>query len=131
PRQLTARGLTVPLSEFEYAVGRLVLWVPSSSPIDPGQGLGALSAAGVAHVAIANPEHAPYGRAAVAALRSAGVYEAVRGKLVFGENVGQALQFVQSGAADAGLVALSLARAPTVEGQGRFVEIPLGTYPRL
>ena len=132
PRKLAERGLTVPLSEFEYAVGRLVLWVPAASPLDiEGRGLQALAAASVAHVAIANPEHAPYGRAAIAALQSAGVHDALRAKLVNGDNVGQALQFVQSGAADAGIVALSLALAPDVKAQGRFVEIPLSAYPRI
>jgi molybdate transport system substrate-binding protein len=82
-------------------------------------------------VAIANPQHAPYGRAAVAAMQAAGVYAAVQPKLVFGENVEQALQFVQSGAADAGIVALSLALAPPLKTQGRYVEVPLSSYPRL
>ena len=81
-------------------------------------------------MAIANPEHAPYGRAAVAALESAGVYERLRPKLVFGENVAQAMQFAQSGAADAAIVALSLALAPSAKG-GRGFEIPSTTYPRM
>lgn len=132
PNQLASRGLTLPQSEFTYAVGRLVLWAPRSSPLDiEHQGLQALTAASVAHVAIANPEHAPYGRAAVAAMEAAGVYDRVRPKLVLGENVAQAMQFVQSGAADAGLVALSLALAPSVKDAGRTFEIPVGTYPRM
>jgi len=131
PRQLEARGLAVPMSAFDYAVGRIVLWVPAASTLDLAGGLSALAAPSVAHVAIANPEHAPYGRAAVAALRTAGVYDAVRGKLVNGDNVGQALQFVQSGAADAGIVALSLAVAPAVKDTGRYAEIPLSAYPRI
>jgi molybdate transport system substrate-binding protein len=132
PRQLASRGLTMPGTEFTYAVGRLVLWVPSSSSLDvEHQGLQALLAAPVARVAIANPEHAPYGRAAVAALQTAGVHDRVRPKLVFGENVAQAMQFVQSGAADAGIVALSLTLAPNVKDQGRRFEIPLTAYPRM
>jgi molybdate transport system substrate-binding protein len=132
PNQLAARGLTMPQTEFTYAVGRLALWVPASSPLDvEHQGLQALMAAPVAHVAIANPEHAPYGRAAVAALQAAGVYDGVRSKLVLGENVGQAMQFVQSGAADAGIVALSLALAPNVKAKGRRFEIPAAMYPRM
>lgn len=131
PRQLAARGLTLPGGDFEYAVGRLVVWVPNASPIDPRQGLHALAAAPIRHVSIANPEHAPYGRAAVAALETEGVYEAVQPKLVYGENVAQALQFVQSGAADAGIVALSLALAPAARDVGRFAEVPLADYPRL
>jgi molybdate transport system substrate-binding protein len=132
PNQLAARGLTVPQSEFTYAVGRLVLWAPASSPLDiERQGLRALLAPSLAHVAIANPEHAPYGRAAVAAMESAGVYNAVRPKLVFGENVAQAMQFAQSGAAGAAIVARSLAAAPKAKGTGVVFDIPAGTYPRM
>jgi molybdate transport system substrate-binding protein len=132
PRQLASRGLVVDGSEFTYAIGRLVVWVPSSSPVDVGrEGLQALTAASVAHVAIANPEHAPYGRAAVAAMQSAGVYDRVRAKLVFGENVAQALQFVQTGAADAGVVALSLALTPALKDKGRWLELPIDSYPRI
>jgi molybdate transport system substrate-binding protein len=132
PRQLAARGLTLPGSEFQYGVGRLVVWVPAASPLDPqASGLRVVADASVAHVAIANPAHAPYGRAAVAAMQSAGVYAAARPKLVFGENVEQALQFAQSGAADVGIIALSLALAPAVQPRGRYVEVPLGEYAPL
>jgi molybdate transport system substrate-binding protein len=132
PRQLAAQGRTVADSEFTYAIGRLVLWAPSSSPLDvEHQGLQALTAASVTHVAIANAAHAPYGRAAVAAMQAAGVYDRVQPKLVFGENVAQTLQFVQSGAADAGIVALSLVRAPGMKDKGRSFEIPVTTYPRM
>ena len=132
PNQLASRGLTVPQSEFTYAVGRLVLWTPSTSALDvERQGLQALTAATIAHVAIANPEHAPYGRAAVAAMQSAGVYDGLRPKLVMGENVAQAMQLVQRGAADAGIVALSLALAPNATDTGRRFEIPIETYPRI
>jgi molybdate transport system substrate-binding protein len=132
PNQLASRGLTLPQSEFTYAVGRIVVWAPASSTLDvEREGLQALTQASLAHVAIANPEHAPYGRAAVAAMQSAGVYDRVQPKLVVGENIAQTLQFVQSGAADAGIVALSLALAPNVKGKGRMYEIPVSTYPRL
>jgi molybdate transport system substrate-binding protein len=132
PNQLAARGLTLPQSEFTYAVGRLVLWAPASSPLDvEHQGLRALAAPSLAHVAIANPEHAPYGRAAVAALQAAGVYDAVRPKMVFGENVALAMQFAQSGAADAAIVARSLAVAPNAKGTGAVFDIPPATYPRM
>ena len=114
-------GIGVRDSLFVYAVGRIVVWVPASSPLDPAT---ALRAASVRHVAIANPRHAPYGRAAEAALRSLGVYDGVAGKLVLGENIAQTLEFVQSGAADVGIVALSLALAPPVRGQGRYWEVP-------
>ena len=77
------------------------------------------------------PRDAPYGRAAEAALHAAGVYDRVKTKIVLGDNVAQAMQFVQSGAADVGIVALSLALAPTVRGQGRYWQVPPDLYPRL
>ena len=82
----------------------------------------------VRHVSIANPATAPYGRAAEAAMRKAGMYDRVKPKLVLGENVAQALQFVQSSSADVGVIALSLAIAPTVKDSGRFWTIPLEMY---
>jgi molybdate transport system substrate-binding protein len=132
PRRLAARHLTVPDSEFTYAIGRLVAWVPSSSTLDVvRRGLEVIADPSVAHVAIANPAHAPYGRAAVEAMQAAGVYETVKQKLVFGENVEQAFQFAQAEAADVGIVALSLAVAPTVRAHGRYVDIPLNSYARI
>ena len=132
PRQLAARGLTVAGSEFTYGIGRLVVWVPSMSVLDVERaGMQVLTDRRVLHVAIANPETAPYGRAAEAAMRRLGVYDSVKPKLVLGENVGQALQFVQSGSAEAGIVPLALAIAPTVRTAGRFWAIPLEVYPRL
>jgi molybdate transport system substrate-binding protein len=128
PRKLIQEGIGARDSLFVYAVGRIVVWVPTSSPLDPAT---ALRAASVRHVAIANPRHAPYGRAAEAALRSLGVYDSVVGKLVLGENVAQTLEFVQSGAADVGVVALSLALAPPVRDQGRYWEVPLEAYPKI
>ena len=128
PRKLAQEGIGARDSLFVYAVGRIVVWVPASSPLDPAT---ALRAASVRHVAIANPQHAPYGRAAEAALRSMGVYDSVVGKLVLGENVAQTLEFVQSGAADVGIVALSLALAPPVRGQGRYWEVPAEAYPKI
>jgi len=132
PRRLAAEGLAVPDSLFKYAVGRIVVWVPAASSIDvDGLGIRALESDAVRHVAIANPQHAPYGRAAEAALRSLGVYDRVAPKLVLGENIAQTLEFVQSGAADGGIVALSLVLAPTVKNQGRYWEVPLDAYPRI
>jgi molybdate transport system substrate-binding protein len=128
PRKLVQEGIGAGNSLFVYAVGRIVVWVPAASPLDAST---ALRAAAVRHVAIANPRHAPYGRAAEAALRWLGVYDSVEGRLVLGENVAQTLQFVQSGAADVGIVALSLALAPPVRGQGRYWEVPLEAYPRI
>src|SRR5262249_13550361 len=82
-------------------------------------------------IAIANPRHAPYGRAAEAALKKLGVYELVHERLVYGDNVAQTAQFIQSGAADIGIVGLSQALAPELREVGRFWEVPLDAYPRL
>lgn len=131
PRRLAAKGLGDG-EPFLYAIGRIALWVPSSSKLDLGAlGLRALLDPSVRKVAIANPRHAPYGRAAEAAMKSLGVYEGVTGKLVLGENVAQAAHFVQSGAADAGIVALPLALAPQMRSSGRYVEIPAASHPRM
>jgi molybdate transport system substrate-binding protein len=128
PRKLAAAGIGAADSLFTYAVGRIVVWVPAASRLDPAT---ALRDPSVKHVAIANPQHAPYGRAAQSALRSLGLYQSVEPKLVLGENIAQTLQFVESGAADAGIVALSLAVAPPLETRGRYWEIPLNAYPRM
>lgn len=129
PQQLVDRGLAEAGDLFSYAVGRLVLWVPEGSPLDPTDGLSLLDRPEVRKVAIANPKHAPYGRAAVAALDSAGID--VADKLVLGENVSQAADFVQSGGADVGLVAKSLVLTEALRDQGRWVEVPLELFPRL
>ncbi len=131
-KQLAARGLAVPAGQFVYAIGHIVLWTRVASGIDVEErGFAALSDARVMHVAIANPATAPYGRAAVAAMQKAGVYEAVKSRLVLGDSVSQTLQFAQTGAADAAIVALSLAVAPNVKGTGRFWTIPVDSYPRM
>ena len=124
-RDLEGRGAVRPGSVFTYAEGRLVVWVPNVSALDiERRGLAALTDSSIAHVAIANPEHAPYGRAAEAVLRAAGHLDQVKPKLVLGENISQTLQFVQSGAAQAGIVALSLALAPPVASTGRYWVVP-------
>lgn len=128
-RRLHASGL-VEGDVFVYAVGRLALWVPAGSPLDLSRGLHALRAPSVRRIALANPRHAPYGRAAEAALRGAGLYEQLQPRLVYGENVAQAASFVQSGAADAGLFAWSLALAPAL-AEGRRFEIPQRLHPPL
>jgi molybdate transport system substrate-binding protein len=132
PRKLDEAGLTVPGTLFMYALGRIVIWVPKGSAIGVEElKIKALLHSSVQKVAIANPEHAPYGRAAVAALKHFGIYEQVQKKFVLGENISQTAQFVQSGAADIGIIAISLAVAPTVKQTGRFWEIPPDTYPRI
>jgi molybdate transport system substrate-binding protein len=132
PASLASKGLILPGSQFTYALGRIVIWAAASSSVDLEHlGFNALNEPSVVHVAVANPEHAPYGRAAVAALTAAGVFERVQPKLVYGENIAQTLQFVQSRAADLGVVALSLVLAPTVKDTGRYWNIPTDMYPRI
>lgn len=118
-----------------YAVGRLVLLASPDGRFDPDTGLAGLAeavAGGRVHrVAIANPEHAPYGQRAEAALAAAGVLETVRPRLVLGENVTQAAQFVFSGNAQAGLVALALVKGPDVQARGPWVLLPETMHPPL
>jgi molybdate transport system substrate-binding protein len=129
-RKLQEAGLGRSL--FTYAVGRLALVVPTGSPLDLDKlGLHALLDPSVKHVAMANPGHAPYGRAAAAALAAAGLMAQVQPRLVLGENVSQAAQFVHTGAAEAGLVALSLAQAPEMSGRCRAWVVPRNLHPPL
>jgi len=111
-----------------YAVGRIVLFARHGSPLKADPDFAGLRKAIAAHdirrFAIANPKHAPYGRAAEQALRKAGVWEEVRARLVLGENVSQAAQFAASGSADGGIFAYSLALSPEIEKLGHYVLIP-------
>jgi molybdate transport system substrate-binding protein len=132
PKRLVAEGAALADSLFVYGTGRIALWVPAQSALDLDRlGIHALEDPSVHHIAMANPRHAPYGRAAEAALRSLGVYDRVAAKLVIGENISQAFEFVESGAAEAGLVARSLTLAPAMRGKGRSWEIPAASYPPL
>lgn len=131
PRALAAAGLAAPGGEVVYAIGRLAVWVPPGSRVDPGErGLRALAGPGVRRLAIPNPAVAPYGRAALAALEAAGIAEAVKDRLVLGQSVSQAAQFAESGAADAAIVPLSLALSPALSG-GRTFPLPPDAHPRL
>ena len=129
PRKLEAAGLAEPGTLYEYAIGRIAIWTPAGAKVDvSSQGWNTLLDASVQKIAIANPEHAPYGRAAVSALQKAGIYEQVKSKLVYGENISQAAQFVQSGNAQAGIVAMSLAVSPGM-AEGKRWEIPADMHP--
>ena len=112
PRQLIARGHADASTLYEYAKGRIVVWTRRDSGIDVARGLDALTDRRVTRIAIANPALAPYGRAAVAALRQKGLYDQVQSKLVRGDNISQTAQLVESGNADVGILALSLALGP-------------------
>lgn len=132
PQQLISEGLASKDTLYRYAVGRLVLWVPKESPLDLSKlGIKTLLEPSVKKIAIGNPATAPYGRAAEAALKHLGIYDQVSSRFVVGENISQAAQFVESGNAQAGLIALSHALAPAMKDKGRYWTLPLDSYPTL
>jgi molybdate transport system substrate-binding protein len=128
-KKLEIARLTEPGSYYEYARGKIVVWVPKDSALDLSSWLQALLTPSIKKIAIANPQHAPYGQAAVAAMQKAGIYDKVKDKFVLGENISQTASFIMTGSADVGIVALSLAWSPNMKDKGRFVEIPVGEYP--
>lgn len=131
PKQLEAAGLTEPGTFYQYAIGKIVVWVPNDSKVDVSSGLRALLNPSLKKIAIANPQHAPYGKAAVAAMQKENIYEQVKDKFVLGENISQAAAFVASGSADVGIVALSLALSPNMKDKGRYAEVPTADYPAI
>lgn len=132
PQKLEQTGHAVPGTLYKYAVGRIVVWTPKSSPVHASQvGMDALLAPSIKKIAVANPKHAPYGRAAIAAMEHFKIHDRVKDKLVLGENIAQAAQFVESGAADIGIIALSLALAPAMKEAGQYWEIPADAHPPL
>jgi len=131
PRTLEETGLIVPGSTYPYAVGRIVLWSREDAKADPSKsGWKSLLDPSVQKIAVANPSHAPYGRAALEALKKSGYYDQVKDKLVFGENISQAAQFVQSGNAQIGIIAYSWVLAPTF-GAGHVWQVPQQQYSPL
>ena len=130
PRRLVDEGAADGKSLTLYAIGRIVLW-SDRKDLDLKEGLMALKSAQITRIAIANPEHAPYGRAAKAAMEKAGIWNAVRSKIVYGENILQTKQYVQTGNAEVGIIALSLVKAPVMEGVGQYVLISGDSHPRL
>jgi molybdate transport system substrate-binding protein len=130
PRKLIASGKAQKL-EVQYASGKIVLWVRFDSPFAKKLTLDALRSPEIKRVAIANPQHAPYGRAAMAAFEKLGLKAAVEPKFVMGENIAQTAQFVLSGNADAGVIALSVALSSPMKERGSFIEFPAASYSRL
>jgi len=133
PRRPAEQQAAAESSLFTYAVGRIVVWVPKASPIDlEAQGIqaivGSSGSASGGKIAIANPRLAPYGSAAEQALKHAGIYDDVRDRLILGDNISQTAQFVDSGAADVGIIAMSLALTPEMRARGRYLEIPSDTH---
>lgn len=126
PALLEGEGTAVPGSRFTYALGKLVLWSPTPGLVDPAGKV--LENGTFRHLAIANPRLAPYGRAARQALRSLGLRDALEGRLVFGENVGQTFHFVNSGNAEMGLVAYSQVISPERSSEGDYWKLPQSLY---
>ncbi|EGW54792.1 molybdate ABC transporter substrate-binding protein [Candidatus Endoriftia persephonae] len=122
PEMLDQQGLMVPDSRFTYAVGRLALWSPDATQVDPAGEV--LKKGSFRHLAIANPKLAPYGRAAQQLLQKHGLWQALQSRMVRGENIGQAFQFVKSGSAELGLVALSQIQRPGQPIPGSYWLVP-------
>jgi molybdate transport system substrate-binding protein len=129
PDDVVARGLADASERFDYAIGRLVVW--TTKPEFGTPTLQTLIDPRVKKIAIANPRHAPYGRAAEVAIARAGLADKVKGNLVLGENVAQAAEFILSGSADVGIIALSLVLAEPVKETGAWSEIPLDHHPEI
>ena len=121
PRELAKKGLAAS-AVIPYAFGRIVLW--SNSMDAAKMTLTSIADSKVTKIAIANPKHAPYGKRAEEALRSAGLWDKVQPKLVFGENIAQTAQYVQTGNAQVGVIALSLALNPELAKKGGYYLIP-------
>lgn len=130
PRELAKDGFADAGTLTPYAIGRVVLWTVNPQ-IDVSRGLAVLADPAVKRIALANPEHAPYGRAGKAAIEAAGLWNQVSAKVVMGENISQTAQFVQTGNAEAGLIALSLVKAPKMAGIGKYFLIPESAHPVL
>ncbi len=131
PKKLEQADLVASGTYYEFARGSIVLMVPYDSKVDLSEGLHALLTPAVKKIAIANPSHAPYGQAAVAAIKNVGIYDWAAPHLVTAENISEAASFVLSGAADAGIVAKSLALGPAAAKRAKFAEIPAKDYPPL
>ena len=130
PRRLIAEKAADANSLTPYAIGRIVVWTMRPD-LDISAGIRSLASPAVSRIAIANPEHAPYGQAAKAAMQNAGIWKDVESKVVTAQNIAQARQFVQTGNAEIGIIALSLAMAPAMKGIGQYVLVPEEAHPRL
>lgn len=127
PERVIAAGRAEESAPIAYARGTLVLWTRNGSEFQPLT-VNALHDAGLKSVAIANPQHAPYGRAAVEALHHLGVYDAIKPKLVVAENIAQAAQYADSGNAQVGFISLTSALTPRMKADGRFIDVPREDY---
>jgi molybdate transport system substrate-binding protein len=130
PDRVAAAGMSVSKSPIGYARGTLVLWARNDSPAQP-VGIDSLRREAVRTVAVANPEHAPYGRAAQAAIEKLGLTAALKDKLVTAENIAQTAQFADSGNANIGFISLTSALTPRLRADGKYVEVPADSYPAI
>lgn len=130
PRELAKAGLADAATLTVYAYGQLVMWT-NDPKIDVSTGFPLLTDPRIQRIAIANPDHAPYGRAAKAALERAGVWDAIKHKLVFGENIAQTAQFVETGNAQVGFVAIVQIKTGNNQPKGRAWQVPAELYPLL
>jgi molybdate transport system substrate-binding protein len=128
PQKVVDAGLADSSAPVPYARGTLVLWARNDSPVQP-LSIDSLRSPSLRTVAVANAEHAPYGRAAKAALEKMGLTEALKDKLVVAENIAQTAQYADSGNADVGLISLTSALTPRLSSSGKYVEIPEDDYP--
>jgi molybdate transport system substrate-binding protein len=128
PQRLISERLTEEATPLLYAHGTLVLWARKNSRF-PNPSLETLKDPQLKRLAVANPDHAPYGRAAMALLTQLGLVDALRSKLVTAENIAQTAQFVDSGNADAGLISLTSALTPHLREDGNYFPIPRNLYP--
>jgi molybdate transport system substrate-binding protein len=127
PRELARRGAADTSTLAAFAIGRLILWT-----LNPGLPFDSLKSAlgspSCGRIAVANPRTAPYGRAAEETLEKLGLADSARPRLVIGETIAQAAQFVETGHADAGFVALSIVLSPSLERRGRWIEVPASLH---
>ncbi len=128
PQKVVEAGLADSAAPVPYARGTLVLWARNDSPVQP-LSIDSLRSPSLRTIAVANAEHAPYGRAAKAALEKMGLMETLKGKLVVAENIAQTAQYADSGNADAGLISLTSALTPRLSSSGKYIEIPEDDYP--
>lgn len=131
PQQIVTAGLGDPATLRVFATGRLVLWSTRAKPENLRDIAAAVRASDVKKIAIAQPKTAPYGRAAQAALEKLGAWSDVRRRVVYGENISQTAQFVETGAADLGLVAMSLVLSPALKNKGRWEEVSPALYAKV
>ena len=126
PKLLEKEGIAQPGSRFTYAIGKIVLWSPDADLVDPKGKV--LNDGGFRYLSIANPKLAPYGKAAQQVLKAKGLWKAMQGRMVRGENIGQTFQFVKSGNAELGFVALSQIKKPAAASEGSYWLPPQSLY---